>query len=56
MTTKGNGSFIQKWVRRTREIDQRDNGYVIPLLMGNRPLGLKWRMTVAKAYGEVTWR
>jgi hypothetical protein len=35
---------------------QRDNGYVIQLLMDNGPLRVKWQMTVAKAYGGVTWR
>jgi hypothetical protein len=39
-----------------RENGQHDNGHIIPLLMGNEPLGMKWQMTVLKAYGGVTWR
>ena len=39
-----------------RENGQRDNGYIIQLLMGNGPLGVIWKVMVTKVYGRLTWR
>jgi hypothetical protein len=51
-----NGVFIQNWVGRTWENGHHDNGHIIPLLMGNGPLGVTWQVTVTKVYGRLMWR